>query len=84
MSKKLIHSEIKFDYQFKQHSFHVVHNLEEFGLDIEAAFINWSVRFMGKPTIMKFCTYVINKDPYNLICRPYERNTKNNGKNKTV
>ena len=48
----------------------VEHNLEDFGLDINAAFVNWLARENPNRRFSdRFCKYVTNKDPENLICR---------------
>lgn len=48
--------------------FNVVHNLDEFGLDIEAALMNWTAR-TNELNVDSFCAYVISKD-VNLKCTP--------------
>ncbi len=50
----------------------VVHNLDEIGADIEAAFINWEAR-TDTYTIEDFISYVRSKDPLNIICITLER-----------
>jgi len=48
----------------------IEHNLEDFGLDINAAFINWLARENPNRRFPeRFCKYVISKDPFNLICK---------------
>lgn len=58
----------------------ICHNLDEFGLDIMDAFVNWSVRVeKGKATIDNFMNYVKSKDPENFICitkAQYDKITK--------
>lgn len=47
----------------------IMNNLYSFGLDIQAAFINWSARVQPENINPKdFCDYVISKDPTNLRC----------------
>lgn len=58
----------------KNVKFTVNNNLSEFGLDIEAAFENWSVR-TDTFTVENFCAYVVSKDPVNLKCTPDYANT---------
>lgn len=53
----------------KNVKFTVDHNLDEFGLDLEAAFDNWCAR-TETFTVEDFCAYVISKDPINLKCTP--------------
>lgn len=62
-------SQIKFNRGKKKYVFNVVHNLEDFGLGIMAAFENWSVR-TNDWTIQSFCKYVVSKDPQNFVCMP--------------
>lgn len=54
--------------------FTVLHNLPDFGLNIEDAFANWSAR-TDHFTIEDFCEYVVSKDPINLKCTPDYANT---------
>lgn len=65
----MIESEIQFKLRGKPMKFVVIHNLDEYKLDIEAAFINWSHR-TDDFTIDNFCEYVTSKDKENLICLP--------------
>lgn len=53
-----------------RHTWYLQHNLDDYGLDIEAAFHNYTARLQGNelPDIDKFCEYVKSKDPLNLIC----------------
>lgn len=57
---------IKFEIDGEPFFFGVYHNLEEFGLDIEAAFTNWVYR-TKEYTEKAFCNYVMSKDP-NIEC----------------
>lgn len=59
---------IKFKKGDKEMTFRVIHNLDEFQLSIENAFINWSVR-TNKFTMDDFCNYVVSKNPGHLICK---------------
>jgi len=43
------------------------HNLDEYGLSIEDAFINWEARTTEFST-ESFCRYVVSKDPVIFIC----------------
>ena len=63
---KLEHAQINFNLGKKKKQFDVVHNLSEYGLDIESAFVNWSAR-TNIFTVEDFCKYVTSKDT-NLIC----------------
>lgn len=67
--KKLIETTIQFDYCGKTQKYTVVHNLNLFGLDINAAFITWSARLKKTPRIFDFCEYVVSKG-INLVCKP--------------
>lgn len=53
----------------KNVKFTVNTNIAEYGLDIEAAFDNWSAR-TERFTVEDFCEYVVSKDPVNLKCTP--------------
>lgn len=55
------HHTIKFNLNGKPKTFEIVHNLKEFGLDIEAAFVNFTVR-TTKFSEWSFCNYVKSKD----------------------
>jgi tRNA1(Val) A37 N6-methylase TrmN6 len=66
----MIHTTITFNYGRKSHSWDIEHNLDEFGMSIDAAFINWSARLVGIPKIEDFCEYVRNKDILNFKCKP--------------
>lgn len=57
---------IKFKLRGKPIVFNVWHNLIELGLDIEAAFVNWSVR-TKEFTEQSFCEYVMSKD-ISIVC----------------
>jgi hypothetical protein len=50
----------------------IVHNLDEIGLDIMAAFDNYVARSKS-PRIELFCIYVKSKDPENIICLTKQR-----------
>jgi hypothetical protein len=66
---------INFKLKGKPKSFYLEHNLDKFGLSIDAAFVNWSARtkdFSEK----SFCDYVVSKDPHNLICKVADLKTK--------
>jgi hypothetical protein len=60
-------SVITFKLKGRPKKFIVYNNLDERGLDIHAAFDNWSVR-TSQYTEQSFCEYVISKDPVNIIC----------------
>lgn len=70
--KPLLHTTITFKWNGKPLKFDVVSNIHEYGLEIESAFINWSVRIEGKPSLLDFCNYVESKD-YNFIYHPKYR-----------
>lgn len=71
MAKEKFHNEtIKFDLNDTPFEFVVVHNLREYGLDLEAAFLNWVYR-TKEYTIKDFCDYVMSKDPL-IKCYPAE------------
>jgi len=57
------HVTINFKYKGKPLRFDVLHNLSEYGESIESAFINWSERLSGKPSLIDFCRYVESKNP---------------------
>jgi len=59
---------VKFDLVGKPVSWSFIHNLDEFHLSLEAAFINWSVR-TEKYTKQSFIEYVKSKDPINIVIR---------------
>lgn len=63
MLNTVIHYKIK----GKNKKFDLVHNLDEFGLTLDAAFINWSGR-TSDYSVKSFIDYVVSKDPFNLIC----------------
>lgn len=66
---KMTHSEICFLQRGKTGTIEVVHNLEDYGLDIESAFVNFVAR-SPVITAKRFCNYIISKDVVNLICIP--------------
>lgn len=57
----------------QQYLFKVIHNLDEFGLNIESALINWHARLdkAGEINIHDFCGYIMSKDE-NITCIPAE------------
>ncbi len=66
----LQHTTIVFNLRKKKKRFDVIHNLDEYSLDIEAAFENWWPRVRNNNfSIESFCEYVTSKD-VNLICKP--------------
>lgn len=69
---KLLHTTINFKYKGKNLKFDVEHNLTEQGHSIDSAFINWSARLIGNPSLLDFCIYVERKDPM-FICQPKYR-----------
>lgn len=72
MAIELTHSEICFVHKGKNRTIEVVHNLQDFGLDIENAFINYTAR-AEVITAQGFCNYVVSKDSFNLICITKDR-----------
>lgn len=68
-------STINFKLKGKPRKFTVVNNLDEHGLNIEAALINWAERTKDY-SINSFCKYVVSKDPVNIFCEPLEHNKK--------
>ena len=46
--------------------FVIVHNLPDFGLDINSALQNWLVK-TDEFTDDNFCQYIMSKDPVNLL-----------------
>ena len=70
-----MHTGINFKLKGKPKSFNLEHNLDKFGLSIDAAFVNWSAR-TNDFTEKSFCDYVVSKDPHHLICRPAELTKK--------
>jgi len=48
----------------------IVHNLNDFGLNIMDAFVNWSARLKAGEvaTVDNFIEYVVSKDKENLFC----------------
>lgn len=69
MNKELKHETVKFKKSGTRYTFNVSHNLEEFGMTLYSAFINWSERTKDF-SIQSFCDYVEEKDPINIICIP--------------
>lgn len=63
---KLQKAVINFDYKGNPRTFTFYHNLQNFGLNIGSAFINWTAR-TNKITENSFCQYVKSKDK-NIIC----------------
>lgn len=63
---KMVHTILKFNVGKKKHRFNLVHNLDDMGLDIEAALINWSVR-TNDFSVRSFIEYVRSKDPLNIF-----------------
>lgn len=59
---------LKFNHGKTPMEFDIVHNLDEYRLDILAALINWSVR-TKEFTVESFCEYVVSKDVC-LYCVP--------------
>lgn len=60
-------SDIEFKVGNKPVKFTVVNNLDEFGLSVEDAVVNWTER-TKEFTPESFCKYVISKDPDNIMC----------------
>lgn len=52
--------------------FVIVHNLPDFGLDINSALQNWLVR-TDKFTDENFCEYIMSKDPVNILALTEKR-----------
>lgn len=77
----MLHTELNFKRGKKKYKFDLVHNLDEYGLSIDAALINWSARtddFSEK----SFTDYVRSKNPGILICMPkwmYDKKFASNG-----
>lgn len=63
----MLNTVIHYRLKGKAKKFDLVHNLDEFGLSLDAAFINWSVRATDF-SVKSFIEYVVSKDPINLIC----------------
>lgn len=59
---------INFKVRNKPHSWRITHNLDEYGLSIDAAFVNWSAR-TDKVDPELFAAYVVSKDPEFLKCK---------------
>lgn len=61
---------INFKHKGKPFKWTFDHNLDEFGISIDAAFINWSVRLnLIYPNQADFCKYVVSKDLINFKCK---------------
>ena len=67
MKQGLVHDTILFKANGEDFQFDVVHNLNDFNLDIEAAFLSWYPRAKNF-TIQSFCNYVVSKDNQNIRC----------------
>lgn len=67
LNKPMIHTEINFKVGKKKYKFNLVHNLDEYGLSIDAAFTNYIARY-SILTESGFIKYVKSKDPYNIRC----------------
>ena len=65
----MLHSKIKFKRGKEKYCFNVSHNLDEMGLSIDAALINWAARTTSF-SIQSFCRYVESKDTINISCKP--------------
>lgn len=63
----MLNTTLNFNRGKKKYKFDLVHNLDEFGLSLDAALINWSAR-TNTFTEDDFIEYVKSKDPVNLIC----------------
>lgn len=64
----MIVTTINFKVRGKKRCWQVKHNLHQYGLSIDAAFINWSARADElEPEL--FEEYVTDKDPINLKCK---------------
>lgn len=63
MKNKLLHTTVNFRYNNKPVKFDVNHNLAAYDESIEDAFINWSSRLDGSPSLLDFCRYVESKNP---------------------
>lgn len=70
MKEELSYMTINFKYKGKPMKFDVLSNVPEL---IEAAFINWSVRLKGSPSLLDFCNYVESKNEGCIICHPKSR-----------
>lgn len=62
----MLNTQLNFKKGKKKYQFKIRHNLDEFGLSIDVAFCNWSMR-TNKFTIGSFIEYVKSKD-VNIIC----------------
>lgn len=63
----MLHTQIQVKKGKKKSYWDIVHNLDEVGLDLMAAFDNYVARFEA-PTDSGFCEYVRSKDPANIFC----------------
>lgn len=63
------HHTFNFIVNGKPKQFDIVHNLKENGLEIGAAFANWSVR-ATKFTEWNFCNYIMSKDKKQIKAMP--------------
>jgi hypothetical protein len=72
--KELQDATIEFKVRGETVKYRVLHNLPDFGLDIEDAFYSWSFR-TKIITIASFCRYARSKNP-DLICKPFTPNKK--------
>lgn len=69
----MLHTKIEVRYNGnKKEDWEVIHNLDEIGMDIMAAFDNYVARAKF-PRIERFCEYVRSKDEENIICISKER-----------
>jgi len=71
----MLNTILNFNRGKKKYKFDLVHNLDEFGLSIDAALMNWSAR-TDTFTEEDFIEYVKSKDPVNLICVPKKQYDK--------
>lgn len=62
-------STISFTHQRKKRVWKVRHNLDEYGENVENAFVSWSVRTMVF-RLDDFCKYVVSKNPGIFKCNP--------------
>lgn len=63
----MLNTTLNFNRGKKKYKFDLIHNLDEFGLSIDVALINWSAR-TNTFTEENFVEYVKSKDSVNLIC----------------
>lgn len=61
----MLNTTISFNFEKKKYSWTFEHNLHEYGMSIDAAFLNWSARLnkLQKPVQADFCNYILSKDP---------------------